>query len=531
MAPKIGWRGPKTTSRIHGEDRDVLEDQAPQLERVNWMRDPGLRRLYAWAFVLWIASWTTGYDGSMLNNMRIIPKWEDYFDSPTGGLLGILTALYQIGSLASLPIIPFFADHFGRKFSIAVGCVIMIIGGVIQGAAQNLGMFMGGRFLVGFGNSLAQLCSPLLLTELCHPQHRGRVTAVYNCLWNLGYIINTWLTFGTQHINGHASWRIPAFVQCAPAVVQVIFIFWCPESPRWLIAKDRDDKALHILAKYHANGNAEHPTVQFEYREIKETLAMEFQSKKTSSYLDFLRTSGNRYRLMLICSVGLFSQWSGNTLVSYFSTEIYDSIGLTDPTSKLGINGGLAIMSLFVSVLCAILVDRVGRRPLFLSATGGMCFAFTIWTICAAQYEQKRDTAAGKAVIAFIWIHSFSYALAWSGLLIAYSVEVLPFKIRAKGLMIMNLSVQVALTVNQQLNPIALDNLPHSYDLFIIYNVWVFLELCFVYFFYVETKGPTLEELAKIIDGDEAEVAHVNVKDTAEPVYHEKAPETKTSAL
>jgi len=64
----------------------------------------------------------------------------------------------------------------------------MIVGGAIQGAATNLQVFMAGRFLLGFGNSLAQLCSPLLLTEICHPQHRGRVTAVYNCLWNVGFI-------------------------------------------------------------------------------------------------------------------------------------------------------------------------------------------------------------------------------------------------------------------------------------------------------------------------------------------------------
>lgn len=83
---------------------------------------------------------------------------------------------------------PFLADNYGRKLPIAIGCVIMIVGAFLQGFASNLGFFMGGRVMLGFGNSLAQISSPMLLTEICHPQHRGRLTAVYNCLWNAGAI-------------------------------------------------------------------------------------------------------------------------------------------------------------------------------------------------------------------------------------------------------------------------------------------------------------------------------------------------------
>lgn len=243
---------------------------------------------------------------------------------------------------------------------------------------------------MGFGNSMAQLSSPLLLTELCHPQHRGRVTAIYNCLWNVGAIgknldmgnetridanqtaVNTWLTFGTKRIPSDWSWRIPTLGQALPSIIQLSFIFFIPESPRWLISKDRNEEALEVLGKYHANGNADDPTVQFEYAEIKETLRLEFMYKKSSSYLDFLKTRGNRYRLLLIASLGLFSQWSGNGLVSYYATNVYDSIGITDADTQLGLNGGLTILSLIISVSCAMLCDKVGRRPLFLLATAGM---------------------------------------------------------------------------------------------------------------------------------------------------------------
>ena len=56
----------------------------------------------------------------------------------------------------------------------------------LKSYTNTFSVYVGGRFVLGFGNSLAQMASPLLLTEICHPQHRGKVTAVYNCLWNLG---------------------------------------------------------------------------------------------------------------------------------------------------------------------------------------------------------------------------------------------------------------------------------------------------------------------------------------------------------
>ncbi|KAJ7811307.1 general substrate transporter [Mycena olivaceomarginata] len=412
----------------------------------------------------------------MLNNIRILPQWNDYFDNPQGSNLGLL-ALYSIGSIASLPILPFIADRFGRKVAIIGRCILMIIAAGIQGASQNLAMFKGARFLMGSGNSMAQLSAPLLLTELCHPQHRGRVTAIYNCLWNLGSIVNTWLTFGTRRIPSTWSWRIPTIIQGGPSAIQLLFIFFIPESPRWLISKNRPEEALGILAKYHANGNANDATVQFEYAEMKETLRLEFQYKKTSSYFDFLKTRGNRYRLLLIISLGLFPQWSGNGLVSYYATNVYDSVGITSPNSQLGINGGLSILSLIVSVTFALLCDR---------------------SVLLSIKIREINACAGRAVIAFIWLFSVSYALAWSGLLVAYTVEIMPFKIRAKVLMVMNLWIQVALVINQYVNLLGFQHLNPNWKFYTTYT----FELVLIYIFYVETTGPTLEEIARIFDGE-----------------------------
>ncbi|KAK8217256.1 hypothetical protein M8818_001509 [Zalaria obscura] len=498
------------------EEIEVAVAEAPKFREVTWYKDPGLRKLYMLCAVVWLASATTGYDGSMLNGLQILPIWQNYFNHPSGSLLGLFGSIYSIGSLAGLPIAPYIADHFGRKKAIWAGCSILFVGVAVQSASQNFKMFVASRFFVGFGCTLSQLSSPLLLTEICHPQHRGRVTAVYNCLWNVGAVVATWLTFGTFRIQNNWAWRIPSILQAFPSLFQFSLLFLVPESPRWLISKDRGAEALHVLAKYHANGDETDETVLFEYAEIKETLRLEYINKKTSSYLDFVRTKGNRYRLFLIATLGLFSQWSGNGLTSYYFAKVMDSIGVTDTNTQFEINGGLTILSLIVSVSCAFLVDIVGRRPMFLAATSGMLVCFTLWTVCTALFDLHGNKAAGKAVIAFIWLFSVSYALAWSGLLVAYTVEIMPFKIRAKGLMLMNFFVQAALVFNQYINPIGLDNLIPHYKFYIVYCVWIAVELIVVYFFYIETKGPTLEEIAKIFDGDEAEVGVADIQEVKE---------------
>ncbi|KAJ5620923.1 hypothetical protein N7510_004907 [Penicillium lagena] len=495
--------------RVREQDAAVAETH--QFRRVIWYKDPGMRKLYSLAMVLCLASATTGYDGSMLNGLQILDIWQDYFHHPTGSILGLFGSIYSIGGLAGLPFAPYIADHYGRRIAIITGCLLLFVGVAVQSAAQNFSMFIAARFFVGFGNSIVSNAAPLLLTEICHPQHRGRVTTVYNQLWDIGSIVATWITFGTFSIKNNWSWRIPSIFQALPTLVLFIFIWVVPESPRWLLSKERDEEALDILAKYHANENKSDRDVLFEFYEIRETLRLEFAAKKASGYLDFFRTKGNTYRLLLVLALGLFSQWSGNGLTSYYFALVMDSIGVTDADTQFKINGCKTILSLIVGLISAAVVDRVGRRPLFLAATSGMFVCFVLWTACSALYDLHHNLAAGKTVIFFIFLHGVFYNIAWSGLLVGYTVEIMPYRIRAKGLMVMNFFVQVGLVFNQYINPIGLSQLQPRWRFYSIYCGWLCFEVIFVFFFFIETRGPTLEEIAKIFDGQDAQVANVDI--------------------
>jgi sugar porter (SP) family MFS transporter len=356
------------------------------------------------------------------------------------------------------------------------------------------------------------MSSPLLLIELCHPQHRGPVTAVYNCLWNLGALLVACIGWGTARIPNDWSWRSITLLQILPSLIQIICVYWIPESPRFLIAHERNEEALAILAKYHAGGDRFNSTVQFEYREIKETMRLEKDATSSSGYLDFLRTKGNRWRLAILVSLGVISQYSGNALFSNYMDTIYIGAGIVEQDKKLALSAGKTLLDLIVTILAALNVDRFGRRPLFLLSISGMVCSFALWTVCGAIYENSNlsNLTAGYAQLAFIWVFGIFYDIGFTGLLIAYALEVLPFRLRAKGMMIMNIVIQAILALSNQTNKIAWNRLPKHWHFMLFYTAWNFCELIFVYFFYVETKGPTLEEIARIFDGVDA-VAHINM--------------------
>jgi len=470
---------------------------------VTWYTDPGMRKTYICLLFVVLTSATNGYDGSMVNGLQSLPPWQDHFNHPHGSILGLLGCIMSVGSLVALPVTPYTADILGRRAGIVIGATIMILGVVLQSISINIHMFIAARFFLGFGVAIAHGASPLLITELVHTQHRAIFTAIYNTTWYAGSIVAAWLTFGTNHINNNWSWRIPSIVQAFPSVLQLAFVWFVPESPRWHISKGRPETALKILADVHANGNQDDEVVQLEYKEIRDTLNME-KEFETNKWSELWRTKGNRHRLVILISAGIFSQWSGNGLVSYYLNKVLDDIGVTNSTTQLLINGILNIINEIVAVSMCFLVDKVGRRLLFLVSTSGMLVSFIVWTICSARQAETKSKAAGNAVIAMIYIYYVFYNMAWSGLLVGYTVEILPYNIRAKGMTVVFLFVDIALFFNQYINPIALDAIHWKY--YIVYCAWLAVELVVIWKFYIETRNTPLEEIAKHFDGDSAVV-------------------------
>ena len=203
--------------------------------------------------------------------------------------------------------------------------------------------------------------------------------------------------------------------------------------------------------------------MQFEFNEIKAALEFDRTVAANIGWKALIMTPGNRKRMRIIIAIAFFSQWSGNGLISYYLSKVLNEIGITDSSTQLLINGVLQIWSFIGALYASYAVNRLGRRFLFLASAGLMTLFYMAQAICFSQYAQHSTAAAGHAVIAFIFLFSAAYALAFSPLVIAYTVEILPFSLRAKGLCIFNFVVSLALIFNQYVNPIALNALGWKY--------------------------------------------------------------------
>lgn len=353
--------------------------------------------------------------------------------------------------------------------------------------------------------------APMLVAEISHPQDRAILCTFMGCSYHLGSFISSWTTFGTLQINSNWAWRLPSLLQCACTLIVLSVIYFIPESPRFYIAKDQADKARQILAYYHADGNEQEEFVTVEYTEIYSMLMMDRQANRSTRYIDFFRTPGNRKRLFLVVFIALFSQWSGNGIVSYYLRIVLESIGIESSRDQLGINGGLKAMSLVVNVIFAFHVDRIGRKPMFMISTVGMLASFTIWTIISARYdiegdEDNKNPVLGRGVVVMIFFFDFFYNFK-TGLGTTYNLEILPYGLRAKGTTLASLTILIALFFNQFVNPIALEEIEWRY--YIFYCCFLLFEVWFLWKYMIETRYTPLEEVSKYFDGDEADVSAV----------------------
>ncbi|CDZ97687.1 hexose transporter [Phaffia rhodozyma] len=475
------------TTKAAAPPEDILpKELEPYVYRGRWYRHPGIRAISLLLFVALITSSTNGYDGSMMNGLQVLTNWKDKFHNPQGGTLGLLNAIQNIGTIVGVPFAPMVTDRFGRRAGILVGSIIMLIGVTTQATSQTISVFIISRAIIGLGLTFATNAAPILIAELAYPTQRAAMTSLYNSLWYSGSIVAAWTTFGTFRINNSMSWRIPSILQATPSVIQVCLIYFVPESPRWLVSKGRHADAQRVLARYHTgNNNEQDPLVEFEMAEI--TQSLELEKHNSTSWASLTATKGNRKRLRIV--------------VSYYLTDVLEGVGITSQNIQSLYNGILQLFNLAVAVGAAVYVDKIGRRTLFLTSNIGMFITWIFWTTCEGVVGSDiNNRSAAYAILAFIYIYYFFYDIAYTPLLVAYTVEITPFKMRAKMLTVMQLGISGSLVFNQYVNPIALEKIGWKY--YIVYLVWLAIEVVFVYFFVVETKNRTLEETGLLFESN-----------------------------
>ncbi|QMW38221.1 hypothetical protein G4B11_001457 [Aspergillus flavus] len=467
----------------------------------------GYRKLYLMSALVFLCSTMNGYDTSLMGSINALPNYTEYYNLPTKGSVstGIVFSIFQIGQMAGALFI-WMADWRGRRTHIFIGCLGVCVATVITSTAKKLSVFIGGRFLLSFFATCAHTASPLLLVELAPPQYRGSVAGMYNTLYYLGSILATSSVYGAHlHLahRGHLDWRLPLWLQMVCPGLVCLGI--------WLIAKDRHEEAQAFIVKYHANGDASHPIVVLEMNEMTNNL----QEEGITHWRNFfdlsvlVKSRSRRYRLMLNLVFSWFGQFSGNNVISYYLPTLLKNVGVTNTDTQLLLNIIYALTGWIAATIGTRFHDIVGRRKMFLGSTAGMVFCLAVTAATAAVFVHSSSTIASSASIAFIYIFGVVFAFAFTSMQPIYPGEVMSNDMRAKGMGTFKLTAGAAGFINTFAAPVALADIGYWFYVFFVF--WDCFEFAFIYFFFVETKGRTLEELEEVFEAPNPRKASLKV--------------------
>ncbi|KAF5023732.1 hypothetical protein F66182_4206 [Fusarium sp. NRRL 66182] len=377
-----------------------------------------------------------GYDLGVIAEVIASGNFKSKFgDDPNA--IGAVVSIFTGGAFFGAMFAGDLGDRLGRKWTIMIGALVFILGGALQTAAEHIDYLYAGRCLAGVGVGFLVMIVPVYQGELCHPDIRGRVTALQQFMLGIGALVATAIGYGTYTNlpdSDSGQWRIPLGIQNLPAVILAALILFFPESPRWLIDHGRAEEGLETLAKLHAHGDTSDTWVRAEYHQIVERLAMEHEAS-AKSYTELFTDKSCFRRLWLAISVQVAAQMTGVSAIQYYSVAIYAKIGISgQDTLKYQMIS--SVIALVAQLVCMLVIDKTGRRWPLIGGNILNGITFIIATVLLASFPPGASSGGGAAGWGFIvvtWIYNFSFSSTCGPLSWIIPAEMFDMKTRAKG--------------------------------------------------------------------------------------------------
>ncbi|KAI5306372.1 hypothetical protein KEM56_001181 [Ascosphaera pollenicola] len=477
-----------------------------------------------------VGSFLFGYDSGVMTNVIASPNFLEYFDTdPESDIIGAMNSTFSGGAAIGALCGGIFLDWLGRKISLQIGAVIGFVGAIIQCAAQSLAMMLVGRIVAGWAVGLLSMSVPVYQAECAHPKSRGFIIGLAQQMIGVGFIISGWTGYGCNHAPDSSTfqWRFPLGFQAVPAALLAIGMPFFPESPRFLIRKDRTDDAMAALRRLHFDGTNE-DYIQQEFAEISEAARAE-RSVTHNPWVSMFSVPQWRKRLFLAIGIQAMTQTTGTNVINYYQTVMYRNLGIE--------GDNIILIACFYNMVgpitnvffITLLVDKVGRRrPLLFGCLAIATCLLLESCVNSTNVDGDKKVASGFGIL-FIWLVSVFFSLSFGPISWTYMSEVIPSQIRGTGSAfatgIGNWGVGVMWS---QVSPKGLGKLGWKYY-FVFFACNIALTFPCLYFFFPETKQKTLEEIDDLFGGRVDLDGHLNPvapeKDVTEYVQESKTQE------
>ena len=452
------------------------------------------------AFVAAIGGFLFGFDLGMIGAANIYLRDQFHLSDQQ---FGLATASAVLGCIFGPFLGAWFCDTIGRKGTMIVASLLLAAGAVVTAVPdflpgmsdqQTMVVFNIFRAVGGLGVGLCSVASPLFIAEVAPAARRGALGLMYQLAIVVGHISAPAIGYlvvialpqhaGVADIAWQQPWRWMFASETLSVLLFLMFVFALPQSPRWLAQKGRYAEALAVLTRVHGADLARR-----EIDEIRASLEQE-----TGGWGE-LFAPGMRYALLIGILLAFFNNWTGWSVIAAYIPRLLEMAGLDDRarailqfTLAYGCMGVMTIVSL-------LLMDRVGRRPLWMFASlmmaGITCLAGVVF----------HCELAGSIVLLVLVLCTVPHGIALGGIPWLMMSELFPTRIRAKAVAITTTFLWCAIFSGAYLFP-ALATLSKSLVGTVGGVFWLFTGVCllsllFGWLMMPETKGRTLEQIAQ----------------------------------
>ncbi|EPY29289.1 MFS transporter, SP family, solute carrier family 2 (myo-inositol transporter), member 13 [Strigomonas culicis] len=421
-----------------------------------------------------------GYDTTVINASLFQMKGHFGFDEHSWQY-SLIVAIALAGAFVGAFAAGFISARFGRRPCIATADVLFIIGSVLMAAAPNVPVVLVSRVIVGLAVGISSATIPVYLAEVTSPRHRG-ATIVLNNVFLTGaqFIAAGFACIMVIYTSNNVGWRVAIGVGAVPAVVQLVgIILFLPESPRWLLCKGNEEEAKLVAERY-----------EVDLAEVRDD---EMRTVNMNYGALFQKDIG--FRVMLGSALQIIQQFSGINTIMYYSSVVLSDAGFNDSRMPVILSVPLALMNAVFTVIAIFTVDRFGRRVLLIASCGGCLIVTVAVTVVGFMLGKQIPYAIGGWV--FLGLLSLFLAVYAPGLgCIPWVVmgEIFPTHLRTSAASVATMANWAANTLVSQVFPLMLGAIGVGGTFAFICGLLT-ISFIFLWFFAVETKGFTLEQL------------------------------------